>query len=238
MVNYTTSNEHHHRLAPLYGDAEIFLKLLKTKFWKNLVFNRKTAAYQFVSEFFKLKLAMITFASTALFRYNFGTRTVGLILSVLTIFMLIGLNSSYLFWVAKPFFPFSGAFFFAFGDMQFCQELLWVKVHSKAMLVYTGLFTLASFTHSIGIFLGFSNRDDPTKRGDSILYRLFFRYSRVTEEVIQKFIEPLITISIAAACWYLADDKVFAVFLGLSGVTCFLQEVLDGAERMRIKHVV
>lgn len=238
MINYTTSNEHHHRLAPLYGDAEIFLKLSRSEFWKNLVFKRKSAIYQLVVEFFKLKLAMITFASTALYRYNFGTRTVGLFLSVMTIFMLIGLNSSYLFWIAKPFFPFTALFFFVFGDMQFCQEFLWVKIHSKGMLVYTGSFALISSIHSIGIYLGFSNRTDPTKRGDSILHRFFFRYSKITEEVVQKFIEPSITISIAAAAWYFADDKVFAIFLGLSGVSCFLQEVLDGAERMRIKHVV
>ncbi len=230
-----TQREPQLRTAPLYGDGEILLKISQSPFWKELFKKKGQAGIMLVGELLKFKWAMLCFATGALFRYRYGNRAVGVLLSVCSILMLVAVNSSYLYWITKPFFPFTAAFFIPFKGLQFWQELFFADIHSKPFLYYTCLFSVASLFHSISIWMGLGNNEDPTKRGDSIIYHLFFRYSRISEYIVQAVIEPALIGIAAALSWYVAGDGTMAIFLAVSGCGLFLQEVLDKASRYKLK---
>src|SRR5690606_38168878 len=135
----STHMEPHMRTAPLYGDGEILLKISQSVFWKELFKKNGKAGSMLVNELLKFKWAMLCFATTALFRYRYGNRTVGVLLSVCSILMLIAVNSNYLFWIAKPFFPFTAPFFIPFTDQHFWQELIFEDIHSRAFFYYSCL---------------------------------------------------------------------------------------------------
>ncbi|MBL7681771.1 MAG: hypothetical protein JNK00_00305 [Flavipsychrobacter sp.] len=228
--------DHHIRVAPLYGDGEILLSLAQSKFWSSLMNKNEKSWLILVRELFRIKFAILAFLTGAIFRYGYGSRTIGFILSILSTLMLIGYNSTYLFWVAKPFFPFTAAFFIPFVDLKFWQELVVTDIHSTGLFYYTCLFAAVSLFHSLSIYLGFGNSNDPTKRGNSIIYMLFFRYTRVPEYLVQGIMEPVIIGITALLCWHILDDKHFSIFLIISGSSLFMQETLDKANL--IKHRV
>lgn len=223
------------RIAPLYGDAEILLTLWRTDFWKQLFTKNSHSWMVVLREFFKLKLAMLSFSTNALFRYKFGSRTVGLVLSILATLMIVGWNSSYLYVIAKPIFPFTAGFFVPFKDASFWHNLILDDIYSTPMLYYTCAFLTLALVHSISIWFGFGNNDDPTKRGNSIIYAVFFKYTRVSEFFVQAVLEPVVICLTAGCLWYFTEEKVFALFLATSGLSTLVQEILDRAYQTRMK---
>lgn len=222
------------RIAPLYGDGELLLTIRDSRLLQSF-FNKDNTLKLLVTELLRLKLAMFSFAVGAIFRHRYGGRTVGLFLSVLTILMCMGLNSDFLYLPVKPFFPFIAPFFPVFVDTQFWQEFIFEDIQSTALFYYTWIFLLASLFHTGCIYFGFGNADDPTKRGDSIIYHAFFRYTLVSEYMVQAVFEPVITALVACIFWFLVEDKLFALFLAISALSQMLQEVLDKAYQTRLR---
>src|SRR5690606_9890981 len=107
-------------------------------------------------------------------------------------------------------------FFIPFTDQHFWQELIFEDIHSRAFFYYSCLFSVLSLFHSFSIWMGFGNGEDPTKRGDSIIYRLFFRYSRISENFVQMAIEPALIGIAAAVFWYVDEDPFMTIFLAVS----------------------
>jgi len=235
MIEYNTQRGSRSRIAPLFGDGEILLSLFKTDFWMRLISKKGWAGIVFFKTFFALTISMITFSTIAILRYRFGTRTVGLVFSFMTLLLLLALNSSWLYWFAKPFFPLTGAFFPFFVDTQFWQEFLLTNIYSKALFYYSCVYSAFSLVHVVAIYTGFGNTSDPSKRGDSIIYRLFFRYSKLTEFTIQARLEPLIIALTALCLWKFSGDTLFASFLALSALCLFIQESLDRAHQNRLR---
>jgi|GEM_PF-2391639 len=222
-----------HRIAPLYGDGEILYNIPRSKLWRSF-FDRKTSTTMIIlREFLRIKLAMCSFAGSVLFRYRYGGRTIGIMLTIFTFLMIAGWNSNYLYLIAKPLFPFTAPLFPLFVEVSFWQDFFLEDIRSIPMVVYSGIYLCAALFHTGCVYFGYGDQLEPTKRGTSLLHHFFLKYHGVSEYYVQAVIEPLILGAIAAFLWFVIEDRTFALFLAFSGLTLFLQEVIDRAAQMR-----
>ncbi|MGB0177783.1 MAG: hypothetical protein ACPF9D_11500, partial [Owenweeksia sp.] len=111
-------------------------------------------------------------------------------------------------------------------------DLIRVEIRSYPLYVFTLFYAASALIHVVMIYIGMGNTDS-NKRGDSWLYLLLFKKTdRVTEDLVQMVLEPLIIAGCGYVSW-LYKDPVFAFFLWSGAFAVFLQEYLDYAWRKK-----
>lgn len=225
----------HARIARLFGDGELLLRFVKSPFWVKLVTKDGKPHLSIVNEIWHMTVGMLAYNSSVFFRFKYGARTTGIILTLATILQMVAFNSEYLFTIVKPFYPFFAPALLPFKDNQYWTMLVFERVQSKSMLYYTICFSVLSIFHTACIYLGFGNKSDPTKRGTSLLHEYVFKYTIINQYIIQAAIEPLLVGGIASLWWFYFGDKTFGTYLGLSAVCMFAQELLDHAHQTRMR---
>lgn len=226
----------HSRIARLFGDGELLLRFSKSKFWTKLVTKGGKPHLVIINEMWYMMIGMLAYNASVFFRYRYGSRTTGVVMTLSTGLQMIAVNSDYLYLIAKPFYPFFAPVLFFFKDKEYWQMLVFDRIHSQAMMYYILGFAILSFFHTASIYLGFGDKTDPTKRGKSLLHEYVFKYSTVMNEyIIQAAIEPLIVGGVACLFWFYLGDKIFGLYLGMSGTAMLAQEVMDRTYQTRMR---
>lgn len=225
-----------HRVAPKYSDSEILMNLFSGGEWAK-VFGQG-GLFILIGRIARFLSYALAFSLGTVFRCRYGVRTVGFILLLLgTLALMVSFNSTRIWIGFKPFFGFVLPVLPFVMEPESLWSLMIKEVHSIALLYFSmGVAALGLF-NVLAIKIGFGNDKDATKRGDSYLYRLFFkRRARVSETLIQGLIEPLIASSVGLLFAYEFGDLVFAIYLWLSSACLSVQEVFDVALQRRIRH--
>ncbi|MBO6516058.1 MAG: hypothetical protein JJ975_05870 [Bacteroidia bacterium] len=221
------------RVSRKYGDAEIILNLFSTQFWKDLFLNKNHIAWVLIAEFVHLNRYMLALSLGTIFRYKFGGRTNGFIISIMTLFMLISWNSAAVVWPVKPFMEFGMIFLPAFLDLAELKNILWYQVHSVPMRTFTLVYAAMCLFHAGAIAFGYGDKSDRTKRGNSFLYEFVFKRTSVGEFAVQGVIEPIIA-SLAGWYFFSQGDLVFSTYLWAASFCQGLIHTMDYANQQKL----
>jgi hypothetical protein len=224
------------RVCKKYGDEEIILNIFSTQFWKDLFLNKEHVGWVILAEFVKLNRYMLALSIGTFFRYKYGTRTNGFIITLLTTFMLLSWNCASVFILVKPLLELGMPLLPFFMDWQSIKTMLVDNVHSKSMFVYTIVFFAIGLFHACTIAFGYGEANDRTKRGRSYLYELLFKKTSVGEYTIQGIIEPTIAALVGWLLWDVSGDYWFAVYLWLAALSQALIETMDHANMRKFYH--
>ncbi|MBO6496603.1 MAG: hypothetical protein JJ978_13605 [Roseivirga sp.] len=159
------------------------------------------------------------------FRYNPGYQTIGLLSIIASIGFQVGLNSTAVLDIFKPFGMFFIPVLICFKSPDEIYDFVWINVESQFLLGYTVLFTCFSAFHLITIWTG--GNKSLTKRGESLIMKALSKSIKLDEFVICGLIEPLLFIAIGFVAWKLADDALFFGFTLFTSLSEFSQQILD-----------
>lgn len=214
-------------IANRYGDADFLLSIYQSKFWQYLFTNRKHAWWILVKGSFKLSIEMFIFPVRMLLRYQHGSRTSGWIIFTLSLSTLVAFNSVHFF----PLWATTIAWFVWFVPL-FSENITYgsliSEVDSPTLFYFTCAFSLVGFVQIFGIyFLGWSNKTDKAKRGESLFFLILKRWLPKSEKFVQAFLEPLFVFALAIFFGFYCIDIYALFYFGLVAIYLFVQELLD-----------
>jgi hypothetical protein len=231
MINRPTNRVVIPRFLPKYSDPDILRALMNGEFWKQLYLGDKKAWWMIVKAIVLIKIEIIVLPVRMLLRMDFGYRTTGVTIFLITLTMLIAYNAAYLAGYLATFLPFVLPILVFFMPPDLLYEVLFVEIRSEGLLIFWMVYMVVSIIQLIRIYRTKDKQDDATKRGNSLLYMLFFRNTGLSEGQIQLFIEPLLTSGIGYVLIATGVDIPFGIFLLAAGILLFLQELYDAVSR-------
>ena len=227
---------HHHRLAPKYGDSNIVLSIYYSEFWKFFFTGNKNAWWILFKSFGNLAREMMLFPVRSFLRIRHGKHSTGWIIFFLSASMLVAYNSNFLIPVFAPITAFFVWLLPFFMDSATMENLIFEQVHSSFMTKFNCGFFLVGLAQIIALkYFKLYDEQDPAKRGDSILHlglsQIFKDQAPISETFIQTYIEPAILLCLSAFFWWGYYDLVPCIYFLSTGIFLFIQEILDVMKR-------
>ena len=237
MTKPQLNHKFNFRIVPKYGDLPLFLSLFEGRWLRRLIQGDKTAGWTLLADYTYLQMGIFSHAITAVFRYRHGAQTMGFLMILFTLSWVAVLNYNAIEPALRPF-AWGAAFFMPFyKSPPELYDLIFSQIHSKALLIYGGIYLSAALVHTSMIYAGHGNQE-ATKRGDSWLYNaLLKRTGLVSEQVVQIIIEPLLAFLTGWLFWVMGD-RTFSTFLWIGAASLFIQEVLDEAHAQKTNTLV
>ncbi|MDF1864401.1 MAG: hypothetical protein P1U70_06185 [Saprospiraceae bacterium] len=236
-MNFKKSkNEFNIRLAPLYGDSDILLSIYHSKFWEQIFKKDKSATFLFFRELVRLTIEMFAYSIRVFLRIKYGKRTTGIILTIATVYMIIAFNSVHFGVYLSPIALYLAPFKYFFIDVSNPSKLILEEIHSQNLLGFLYAFLFWSFCQLFTMYLlGWTNKKDTTKRGDSLIYLLLKNHLDIQESTIQSLVEPILVGVIAILFLKINEDFTFFLFLSTASISLMIQEQLDSAQNDILK---
>lgn len=216
-----------------YGDGAIFLQLFTSKWWLLLWSDWRKASWSLLRDFMRLNTAILAFIPNSIFRYKFGSQSVGFTLFVLGLLLLIGLNSTYLTQWLKPLSPWLTPYLMYEYFDQDIEAFFYVEIVSQPLFYFMMVYCLCALMHCLMIYLGYGHEDSKI-RGTSWLTLLFSQWMKVNDYFIKGGIETLVT-SGAGVFFWLEGDFLFGGFLMSCALANFIQETVDFTYKKKIE---
>lgn len=228
MINRNQGRAHQPSFVPKYSDPDIIRSVLKSDIWKYIFLRDKKAFWLLFKALVFLKMEMFISPIKAVLRYGHGKRTTGIIITLMSTLMLIAFNTNNVVGYLATFFPFITPVlpFLMTGDHIISATFF--AIRSEALLIFWMAYLVISSIHLLCIYKGIGTTQSlPTKRGTSILYMLLFKHFRLSENVVEHFLEPLLAVSIGYFLMSSGVDFTFGLFLIIAGSCLFIQESYD-----------
>jgi len=228
MINRNQNRAIKPSFVPKFSDPDILKNVLNSDIWKHLFLREKKAVWIFLKAIVLLKMEMFISPVRSAFRYGHGKRIMGLFILVMSALMMIAFNTHHLAGYFATFFPLAAPVvpFFMSGEQLI--NAAFVDIRSVNLMYFWIGYLVVSAIHLTCIYTGFGDTHKaPFKRGTSILYVLIFKHIKVSEIVVQRFIEP--TIIGGLGYWLCASgvDFTFGLLLIISALCLFIQECYD-----------
>ena len=234
MINRNQKRKTVPSFVPKFSDPDIILGVLNSYIWKHLFLGEKRALWIFVKAIIALKVEMFISPLRAFLRYGHGKRTTDITVVVMATLMMIAFNTKALVGYLATFFPLAAPFVPFTVPADQLLILAFVDIRSPALLYFWIGYLTVSIFHLIMIYKGWGNTQFPSKRGTPILYTIIFKYLRVPEAIVQRFIEPIL-VSIAGYVLISTEaDFTFGLFLIIAAICLFLQEIYDAVVKFSI----
>ncbi|MEQ9230552.1 MAG: hypothetical protein RIF46_07700 [Cyclobacteriaceae bacterium] len=220
------------------SDLEIIHGAVTTKFWHTFLYKHWS---EFVvlslRQYFRFNRAMMASLHWCVFRFKPGSHTMGSMSIGAALSFCFSLNSTHVPILFKPFAAFVVPFLPFFKTQEELYRLVVVDVESQFVLIYTGVFLIASLVHVVIIWIGKSN-PSLSKRGESWIALGLSKWMKVDEFVISGIFEPLISVCIGVALLKFSGDVYGCVFMVLIGVSEATQQILDKAHQSHIESII
>ena len=227
MIHRNTKRYHTMTFVPKFSDADIMRTVIRSRIWRAFFINQKDAVWEFLKGLFYFKSELFISPVRSLLRHSHGHRTMGYIITIMSMVMMAGFNSKSIWGVLINVFPFMAPLWVGMVDEDQYSTLIFENIQSQNLLYFWMGTTAVSLFHMIKIHVRKQADVSPIKRGDSWLYQGVFKHTKISEEWVQNLIEPMIICGVGAGLIYFKIDFVFGLFLVISGVCLFIQEMQD-----------
>lgn len=234
MINRPEERAIKPSFIPKYSDPDILKEVLNSDFWKHLFLGEKAGVWLAFKALFFLKNEMFISPVKAVLRFDHGKRTIGVFMTVMSTFLMIAFNTTYMVGYLATFFPFAAPvvpFFMSGEDMLVAT---FVSVKSNALLYFWMTYLVISLIHLIRMYKGWGSPETPTTRGHSFLYKAIFRHLRLSEASTKIYIEPVLVGGIGYYLLASGTDFTFGLFLLIAAGCLFFQEIFDALMRFSI----
>ena len=235
MITSKTNHDFKPKKARKLGDMALMYGAMNTPFWGLLFFKPKAALWLIAGQFLRANAVILSYGLTAITRFKYTSMTAGLGLTVSFLCIVLAYNSIYVWKVFTVFVAFAVPFFPIWTETTDLYRLVFVDIHSQGLLIYTGVFTLASLTHTVMIYAGKGNQHI-SKRGESWLYllldKLLSRYIPVSEFFICCFVETSLAVGAGLLLWSSGIDPYFGALLILMGANEVLLQLVDKSHQI------
>ncbi len=235
MINRPNKRVHRMSFVPKFSDADIVRTIIRSRIWRAFFINKRDAVWELLKGLFYFKSELFISPIKSLLRHSHGHRTMGYIIVIMAMLMMIGFNSKSIWGVLINVFPFAAPLWVGMVDESEYSILIFENIQSQNLLYFWMGTTALSLFHMIKIHLRKEAVVVPTKRGDSWLYQGLFKHMKMSEDRVQILIEPILICGIGAALIHYKVDPVFGLFLAISGVCLFLQEMQDTILRITMR---
>ncbi|MDN5215050.1 hypothetical protein QQ020_23415 [Fulvivirgaceae bacterium BMA12] len=241
MITQNTNHNLRPKKARKLGDLAILYGIINTPFWGLLFFKPKAALWLICGQFLRANAVILSYGLTAITRFRNSPMTTGLVMTAYFLSIVMAYNSIYVWKVFSVFVALAVPFFPILTDADDLYRLAFIDIHSQGLLIYAGVFTLASLIHNGTIYIGKGSKN-VSKRGESWLYLLFdkllSRYIPVSEFFICCFIEPALAIGAGIYLWSSGIDPTFGSFLILMGANEVVLQLIDKSHQVQVQSLL
>ncbi len=242
ITSHSNQSDIKPKRARLLGDAALIRGLVESRIPKLILLNTGEAFYQICRQYVRANGVILSFGISIIFRYRHGSLVSGIGLTVFFLSMLLVFNSTHLWTPAlTPVAVFSIPFLPIWKSADDLYRLAFVDIHSQNLLIYAGLFTLASLTTTVMNWLGYGNKN-LTKRGESWLFflldKLLSRHVKVSEFFVTCFLETGIAIGAGIYLCTYGGDPYFGAFLILMAVNEIILGLTEKSAQMHAQTIL
>lgn len=237
-----SSNPKNHtpRKTRKLGDLEIVRGIVVSPFWKMLFVKPKQAFLMVLGQYLKASSVILSNILTTNIRIQPGSNVSGILLTICGISAILAFNSIYVWKILTPFVVIAVPLLPLWIEPDDLHRLIFIDIHSQALLIWAGVFTLFSLIHTVMNWLGKGNRE-ASKRGKSLLYllaeKLLSRHMCVSEFFFL-MLETLIVMSIGIYLWAYVYDPYFGGFLVLISANELVLLLVDKAHQAHAQTLI
>lgn len=235
MINRNRSRVKVPSFIPKFSDPDIFKSVINSDIWRHLFLGENRALWVLFKGLLFLKLEMFISPSKSFLRYNHGKRTMGIFIVIASTIMMVAFNTKNTAGYLATFFPLVAPVLPFFMSKEQILESAFVEIRSETLLYFSIAYVGISLIHLLVIYCKRGIHHLPNKRGTSILFVLIFRFLRVPEYLVQRFIEPMIVAGAGLLFIHHYDDFTLGLFLIIAAACLFFQECYDGVLKFSIK---
>ena len=219
------------------GDLAIIHAFTKTKVF-DVLFRKQWTKFIILclGQYLRFSRAILAFQHWSVFRFNPGFQTMGILAISASLCFLLSFNSTHVEPWAKPLAIFIVPFVPFFKTQEELYDLVIIDIESQSLLVYTGLYLLASIAHLFTIWISRGN-NKITRRGVNWIGFLLSKHMKVDEFVINLF-TVLISIGIGLIAWRWGNDIHFGIYMGIIAIAEASQLVLDKAYQAHTQSIL
>lgn len=220
---------------PKFGDQDVVRNVITTDFYRHLYLGENgKAGWLLLKTLMLLKLEIITLPLRVIMRHSIGMRTIGLMICLLSLFMLLGLNAHHPIGLVFSFLPFLAPLSLLVFDSSQIWSLMIHDIRSANLLGLIVLTTLFSVIHLMRAYVGKTNIN-PGCRGTSWLHTLVFGRFGISKKLTHRLVEPFIISVIALGLFHFEVDIILGMYLLVSAILLGLQEAYDGLMQFVMK---
>lgn len=222
------------------GDFDLFLRIKESTFWRYLFTNFDKALGILIIGYFLLSKAIVNHAFIAVVRTNPGIKQSGIVALLLSISVLLSINTEHLHTIVKGLGMFILPIICTWKDWEEIKTIVWVDTYSTNLKMYTIVMACLATFYSIRVHLGYGNKDI-SSRGDSWLFLGLkfiikkFKIRNVQLHQIKLIIEAVIepAIFFIAGILNYQNDAVFSVFLIAMAVSEISIQFINKCHRLK-----
>ena len=230
MITQASNQASKLKVVPHFGDVAMIIGFIHSKIWQQFYLSSKKPYWTISKWFINAKIEMFALSGRSILRYNHGSNTTGVMMSIWALAMMIAFNAAIWFGPALTFIPFiSPILVFIFPKEVF--NYITVEYRSPFMLGLMITFVISQSVHII-----MQNRKtkmpmDKNKRGQSLIMLCIPERYNINEYWVQCIVEPLLIAGIGYGVFLAYADMVFFAFMICTAVSIMLQEMADGLFR-------
>lgn len=233
MITEQSNREYSSRTTVKVGDLAIIHGAITTSFWKTLFQKRwRKTLLLVVMQWICFSRAIMAFQMWALLRYKPGGQTMGIVSILASLCFGLAFNSTAIPSMLAPLAIFAAPFLPIYMSPDELFAMVFIDIQSPALLIYQGIFLLASLIHLNKIWFGRSN-ESLSKRGDSWIYAWLAKRRPINEFFICGVVEPGLIMGLGALAWGCFDDQCFGLYLILIASAEAIQQILDKAHQLQ-----
>jgi len=197
------------------GDLSLLYGIKHSPVWKLLFFNLGKGLWIIFTQGAQSISVVYAYLYTAVIRCQHGILVNGIVLTFIGVGFILAFNSPLVWTALSPLAAFVVPILPFIKDRDTLYAWGMVDVHSRALLIYAGVFTLLSLLHTLLSWMGYGH-PNATQRGISYLYLLMnyllSKYTKVSLFFVH-FVEALSVVSVGVYLWVKAIDPYFGGFL-------------------------
>ena len=234
MINRNYGRDIKPSFVPKFSDPDLIKGILDAEFWRLVFFRDKKVVWLLFKALVSLKLERFMAPLRAVFRYNHGRRTIGVMISLMSALMMIAFNTHYAVGYLTTFFPFMAPAVPFFMTGEEIKDATFLNIRSQFLMIFWMGYLVISSLHLGRLYKGLGNIEAPTKRGKSWLQTLIFRHFKLKETIVQRFIEPFLAGMIGYVLLSTGYDFTFGLFLMIASTCLFIQEIYEAVRQFTI----
>jgi len=218
-----------------FGDTDLLMSVFSTSFWRLIFSDNPNTIIPFLKAVLTFAVEMFAYSIRVFLRIRPGKRAGGWILAFFTAGMMIIYNHESIAWSVAPVLIFILPFFlvliFFLGRWPEEWPMDWfTSIESSAMQIFLFLFLVRAAIQNIMVsFFDKANPHSAVSRGDSLLYKILPDKSRVEEDFVKVYAEPVMVFLLGLLLYKIVDEKTLGWFLMLAAISLFIQEQYESA---------
>lgn len=234
MINCNRKRVNNPSFVPKFSDPDIIKAVVNSDFWKYLFLGDKKAFWLFFKAIVNLKTEMFISPLKTVLRYGHGRRTIGIMITLLSAFMMMAFNTESVIGALATFFPFVAPAIPFLITGEELKTALFVNIRSVALMYFWLVYLVLSIVHLVWVYQGSDETLPPSIRGIPILHVLLFRYWGISPYAVRQFVEPILAAGIGYILINTDTDFTFGLFLIIAAACLFFQELVEAVKQFSL----